>query len=67
MQNKIKAARSRAQANGVNKKKTKIRPSWFDEHVDVIGANKKQEDEFKKILKDSMAKKQTGRSDAKTS
>ena len=58
MQDKIKATRSRAQANGVNKKKTKIRPSWFDEHVDVIGANKKQEDKIKKALQDSMAEKQ---------
>tara|TARA_R110002096_G_scaffold158639_1_gene324075 strand:- start:77 stop:262 length:186 start_codon:yes stop_codon:yes gene_type:complete len=60
MPDKIKAARARAQASGTNKKKTKIRPSWFDEHVDVIGANKKQEDEFKKILKASMATRQSG-------
>tara|TARA_R110000796_G_scaffold63720_2_gene147427 strand:- start:312 stop:506 length:195 start_codon:yes stop_codon:yes gene_type:complete len=58
VQDKIKAARSRAQASGVNKKKKEDRPSWFDEHVAVIGANKEQEDKIKKALQDSMAEKQ---------
>ena len=60
MPDKIKAARARAQASGTNKKRTADSASWFDEHVDVIGANKKQEDEFKKILKASMATRQSG-------
>lgn len=60
MPDKIKAARARAQANGVNKKKTADRASWFDEHVVVIGADTEQEDKIKKALQASMATGQSG-------
>jgi len=60
MPDKIKAARSRAQASGANKKKTEDRAAWFDEHVEVIGANKEQEDKIKKALQASMATGNSG-------
>tara|TARA_R100001244_G_scaffold1650_3_gene2729 strand:+ start:355 stop:540 length:186 start_codon:yes stop_codon:yes gene_type:complete len=60
MPDKIKAARSRAQANGDSKKKTEDRASWFDEHVVVIGADTEQEDKIKKALQASMATGNSG-------
>jgi hypothetical protein len=60
MPDKIKAARARAQAGSVNKKKTADRAAWFDEHVVVIGANTEQEDKIKKALQASMATGQSG-------
>ena len=55
MADKIKAARARAQARSPAKKKKEDQASWFDEPIDVIGANKEQEDKIKQALKARMA------------
>ena len=60
MADKIKAARARAQAGGPNKKKKEDQASWFDEPIDVIGANKEQEDKIKQALKARMAAGHSG-------
>ena len=60
MADKIKAARARAQAGSPAKKKKEDQASWFDEPIDVIGANKEQEDKIKQALKARMAAGNSG-------